>query len=141
MAPRDESQGLAHRQATRAPDPREPSAATREGACEAARQSTLADFAVVGCYVEFDDVMNFAQRSQDDEAHTTWALARAAANHLSEPGGMMMIVPIHQRFWWPHPWARPLLWRKFTIRYRYFINGEEISLRDLLADVVSHANG
>jgi hypothetical protein len=46
------------------------------------------------------------------------------------PGSMMQIVPIHRRFWWPHPYAREagLLWRKLVIRYRYFVDGHEISL-------------
>jgi len=37
------------------------------------------------------------------------------------------IVAILKRFWWPHPYARPRLWRTWAIGYRYFINGAEVS--------------
>lgn len=50
--------------------------------------------------------------------------------HQLEPGTFMQIEPIYRRFWWPHPYAMEagLLWRKLVIRYRYFVDGREISL-------------
>lgn len=39
----------------------------------------------------------------------------------------LKIVPIRKRFWWPHPYAWPWLWKNVVIGYRYFIGGKEVS--------------
>ena len=40
-------------------------------------------------------------------------------------GQTLTIQPIRKTFWWPHPYARPWLWKTLTMTYRYFINGVE----------------
>ena len=47
------------------------------------------------------------------------------------PARVFEIVKLHQRFWWPHPYAREagLLWFKLVVRYRYFLDGHEVRLR------------
>lgn len=43
------------------------------------------------------------------------------------------VVPVYQRFWWPHPYAEGLLWRKVLVRYRYLVNGQEVDWSELLS--------
>lgn len=38
---------------------------------------------------------------------------------------VMEIDPITRLFWWPHPYARPWLWRNVVLSYRYFVAGVE----------------
>lgn len=44
---------------------------------------------------------------------------------MNEAGTFMLIEPITHRFWYPDPLARPWLWRKRVVSYRYFINDLE----------------
>lgn len=32
-----------------------------------------------------------------------------------------MIVKVYKRYWWPHPYSRPYLWRKVVVGYRYYV--------------------
>lgn len=37
------------------------------------------------------------------------------------------IEPVRRIFWWPHPYADGLLWRRVVVGYRYWVDGAEVA--------------
>ncbi len=60
--------------------------------------------------------------------HTAEKLAANCAMRDGTTAGNVRVQKVYQRFWWPHEYARPFLWRKLVVAYRYFHNGREVDI-------------